>query len=304
MISKLLIEQHFHGAYGIDFNKATVNEVLDLAHNIKKEGIGGIFPTLVTDTVEHTKKQIAVIKEASQKQKEGAKILGVHLEGIFLNKEKKGIHNPAHFLEPTVENFKKIADDFIKIITIAPELCRAYIQGENLITFLNKKGIKVQAGHCIGGDLTGCGGVTHMFNAMSGINHKGKSTALSALINDNIYTEVIGDGIHVNDDAMKLLLKTKPADKILLISDALPCTHSNISSFIFADEKVYFDGERATSAQGTLAGSTKLLPEIIKILGKKGMFNPQFIDNPYKYHKIDLDGRLEWDNDFNIVSIS
>ena len=103
---------------------------------------------------------------------------------------------------------------------------------------------------------------------------------------------------------MKLLIKTKPADKILLISDALPCTHSNISSFIFADEKVYFDGERATSAQGTLAGSTKLLPEIIKILGKKGMFNPQFIDNPYKYHKIDLNGKLEWDEDFNIVSIS
>ena len=84
-ITKPLIEQHFHGAYGIDFNKATVNDVLDLAQKIKKEGVGGIFPTLVTDTVENTQKQIKVIKEASKKQKEGAKILGIHLEGIFLN---------------------------------------------------------------------------------------------------------------------------------------------------------------------------------------------------------------------------
>ena len=234
MITKLLIEQHFHGAYGVDFNKATVNDVLDVANKIKKDGVGGIFPTLVTDNIENTQKQIKVIKDAAKKQKDGAKILGIHLEGIFLNPEKKGIHNPAHFLEPTIENFNKIADDFIKIVTLAPELCRTYMKnGENLITYLRKKGVKVQAGHCIGGDLTGCDGVTHMFNAMSGINHRTKSTALSALINDNIYAEVIADGYHVNNDALKLLFKSKPADKILLISDSLPCAKTNLNSFIF-----------------------------------------------------------------------
>lgn len=305
MITKLLIEQHFHGAYGIDFNKAAVHDVLDLAQKIKKEGIGGIYPTLVTDTVENTNRQIQVIKDAAQKQKEGAKILGIHLEGIFLNPEKKGIHNPMHFLDPTIENFKKIADDFIKIVTLAPELCRVFIKnGENLISYLNKKGIKVQAGHCVGADLKGCDGVTHMFNAMSGINHHSKSTALSALIDNNIYTEIIADGVHVNDDTLKLLFKAKPSDKVLLVSDSLPCTRSNISNFIFADEKIYFDGQRATSAQGTLAGSTSLLPDIIKRLGKKGMMKPEFIDNPYRYHGVDLDGKLEWDEDFNIVSIS
>ena len=304
MITKLLIEQHFHGAYGVDFNKATVSDVLDLASKIKKDGVGGIFPTLVTDTVENTKKQIKVIKDAAQKQKEGAKILGVHLEGIFLNPEKKGIHNPMHFLAPTIDNFKKIADDFIKIVTLAPELCRAYIKnGQNLITYLKGKGVKVQAGHCVGADLSGCDGVTHMFNAMSGINHHSKSTALSALIDDNIYTEIIADGVHVNDDTLKLLFKSKPEDKILLISDSLPCTRSNISNFVFADEKVFFDGERATSAKGTLAGSTKLLPDIVKILGQKGMFNPKYVDNSYNYHKINIDGKIEWDKDFNVVSV-
>jgi N-acetylglucosamine-6-phosphate deacetylase len=269
------------------------------------EGVGGIFPTLVTDTVENTRKQIQVIKEAANRQTDDcAKIFGVHLEGIFINPEKKGIHNPAHFLEPTIENFKKIADDFIKIVTLAPELCRAYLKGENLISFLNKKGIKVQAGHCIGADLTGCDGVTHMYNAMGGIEHRKNSTALSALIDDKLYSEVIADGVHVSDDALKLLFKTKPEDKILLVSDSLPCAHSNISKFVFADETIYYDGIKATSKEGTIAGSTTLVPEIIKLLNDKGMFNPQFIDNVYKYHNIDNFGEVEWDDDFNIVSIS
>ena len=139
MISKLLIEQHFHGAYGVDFNKATVNDVLDLAHQIKKEGIGGIFPTLVTDTLTNTQKQISVIKSAAQKQnKEGAKILGIHLEGIFINPDKKGIHSMTHLLAPTVANFKKLADEFIKIVTLAPELCKPSTLGENLISYLKK----------------------------------------------------------------------------------------------------------------------------------------------------------------------
>ena len=298
MKTKLLIEQHFHGCYGIDFNKAEINDILDLAYQIKKEGVGGIFPTLVTDSIENTKRQIEIIKNASQKQTDGAKILGIHLEGIFLNPEKKGIHNSAHFLKPTIENFRKIEDDFIKIMTIAPELA-----DREFIEYLNKKGIKVQAGHCTGADLTGCSATTHTFNAMSTITHKNSSTVLSALLDDNIYTEIIADGIHVCDDALKLLFGIKPENKILLVSDCLPCTHSDIKEFTFADEKIYFDGKKATSAQGTLAGSTKLLLDIIKILGKKKMFTPQFIENSYNYHKIDLKGEIEWDNDYNIIKI-
>ena len=211
MKTKLLIEQHFHGAFGIDFNTASVDDVLYLSKEILKYGIGGIFPTIVTDTVENTNRAIAVIKEASKKQSSDmARILGVHLEGIFLNENKKGIHNPKHFMKLTPDNFKLIEDDFIKIITLAPEL------DEGLLDYLSDKDIKIQAGHCTGGDLTKCSGVTHMFNAMSGITHRESSTALSALINDNIYTEIIGDGIHVSDEALKLVFKTKPQDLSLI----------------------------------------------------------------------------------------
>lgn len=299
MKTKLLIEQHFHGCFDVDFNKASVDDVLYLSKEILKYGIGGIFPTIVTDSVENTKRAIAVIKEAASKQTDGmAKILGVHLEGIFLNEKKKGIHNPIHFMTLTVENYKLIEDDFIKIVTLAPEL------DEGLIAYLNKKGVKVQAGHCVGGDLIGCDGTTHTFNAMEGVSHRGQSTALSALIGDNLFTEVICDGVHVSDDALRLLFKCKPQDKVILVSDCLPCTHSAFKEINFADETVYYDGEKATSKDGTLAGSTKLLPEIIKRLHSVGIFNPQFIENPYTYHNIELNGSIEWDDEFNIVKVN
>lgn len=299
MKTKLLVEQHFHGCYGVDFNKASVNDILDAAHKILKEGVGYIFPTLVTDTVDNTKRQVKIIKEAAQKTtSDMAKICGIHLEGIFLNPEKKCIHNAADFLEPTFENIKRVEDDFIKIMTIAPERTN-----HEVLKYLQDKGVKVQAGHCVAGDLSYCNGVTHTFNGMKGVVHRGESTALSALINDNIYTEVIADGVHVSDDALRLLFKVKPADKVILISDCLSCTHSDIKEFVFSDEKIYFDGVKATSVEGTIAGSTKLIPDIIKIIGNKNLFNPQFIENPYIYHNLDSRGEIEWDEDFNIVKV-
>lgn len=292
-----IIEQHFHGAYGVDFSKAGVKDIVGLSHKLRNDGIAGFFPTLVTDSVENTKTQIKTIKEASKECKE---ILGIHLEGIFLNPIKKGIHNIEHFLSLTVENYKRLEDEFIKIVTLAPEL------DEGLISYLKNTGVKVQAGHCVGWaeNNNKPDGVTHMYNAMSGISHREKSTALSALLDDSVYTEVIADGIHVQDDALKLLFKTKPEDKILLVSDALPIAHSEQKEMIFADSLIFFDGKDARSATGTLAGSTSLLPDIIKTLGKKGMFNPKYIENTYKYHNIEPKGELLWDDDFNLVKIS
>ena len=298
MRTPLLIEQHFHGAYGVDFNKSNADEIAKLANKLKAIGIGGFFPTLVTDSIDNLKRQISEIKKAAKNCRE---ILGIHLEGVFLNPEKKGIHNEEHFLELTPQNYQKLEDDFIKIVTLAPEL------DNGLIDYLKKSDIKVQAGHCIGWakNSNQLDGVTHTFNAMSRISHKEEpSTALNALIDDNVYTEVIADGVHVSDKALKLLFKNKPEDKVILISDALPITYSDIKDYIFADSLIHYDGERATSATGTLAGSTKLLPEIVKIIGKKGMFNPKYIENTYKYHNIEPRGELEWDEEFNITKVT
>lgn len=280
----LLIEQHFHGAYGIDFNTCNIEDILFLADKLLEHNIGGFFPTLVTDSVENIKRQIKVIKEAS---KISSRIMGIHLEGIFLNPEKKGIHNSEYFLPLTVENYKLIEDDFIKIVTLSPEL------DEGLIDYLKSKKIKVQAGHCVGwGDVDG---VTHTFNAMSGINHRNTSTALTCLINDNTYAEIIADGIHVNDDCLKLFFKSKPIDKVILISDSLPITYSTQREICFADSKIFYDGKKATSADGTIAGSTVLLDNIVKRLIELKLFNPQFVENTYKYHNIEPVEFVEWE---------
>ena len=290
MKTPLIIEQHMHGAFGVDFNKANVDEIVEVAYKLRKIGIGGFFPTLVTDSVENIKRQIGIIKEAAKKTNS---ILGIHLEGIFINAQKKGIHNPEHFLALTVENYQKIEDGFIKIVTLAPEL------DEGLISYLKAKGVKIQAGHCVGwGEVDGA---THTFNAMSGVTHRGSSTALSAMIEDRVYAEIIADGLHVSDEALKLFFRAKPANRVILISDALPITYSDQKEAIFADSKIFYDGKKATSADGTIAGSTKLLPEIIKILGQKGLFNPQFLQNVYDYHDIEPMGEIEWNEDFEIV---
>lgn len=278
----LLIEQHIHGAFGVDFNKAGVNDILFVAEKLKEHGIAFFFPTLVTDSVENIKRQISVIKEAA---KSSNSILGIHLEGIFINPEKKGIHNPEHFMALTVENYKLIEDDFIKIVTLAPEL------DVDLIDYLHSKGVKVQAGHCVGGDLSKVDGVTHLFNAMSGISHRGKSTALSALV-DDVYTEIIADGVHVSDDALKLVFKSK--DKVILISDALPITYSDMKETTFADSKIYYDGVKATSADGTIAGSTTLLDGIVKRLIELDLFKPEYIGNVYRYHGLEPVGEIIW----------
>lgn len=298
MKTRLLIEQHMHGAFGIDFNKASVEEMIFVSKELLKLGIGGYFPTLVTDSVENIIKQTQIIKEASSLlTKDCAEILGIHLEGIFINIEKKGIHNYEHFLPLTQENFEQLEDDFIKIVTLAPEL------DEGLLDYLSSKDIKIQAGHCVGSNLDDCSGVTHLFNAMKGISHRGSSTALSALIQDRLYTEIIADGVHLSDDIIKLVFKSKPVNRIILISDALPITYSSKKAVVFADEKIYYDGTKATSANGTIAGSTTLLDKIVKILAKKDLFTVQLINNVYDYHNIELDGEIEWDENFNIVHI-
>ena len=292
----LMLEQHIHGAFGVDFNKASSTyEILFVADKLLKLGIGSFFPTLVTDSVENIKRQIEIIKAAA---KNCPRILGIHLEGIFINPEKRGIHNPSHFLPLTVDNYKRVEDDFIKIVTLAPEL------NEGLIDYLKAKGIKVQAGHCIGSNLSNVDGVTHVFNAMAGITHRGKTTALSALIDDRLYTEIIADGVHVNDDALKLLFKAKPEDKIVLVSDALPITNSDIKEAVFADSKISYDGTKATSSNGTLAGSTTMLDKIVKRLGYIGLFNPQYIKNAYTYHGLEPEGEIVWDDEWNIVKIT
>ena len=233
-----------------------------------KRNIKGICPTLVGETPKNLQKQLSLFKQIQKeqiknKQKE-TYLIGAHIEGTFISKQKAGIQNKNTFLVPSIKNFKKIAGDFediIKIVTIAPE------NDIDLIDYLNDKKIKTQAGHAIGENIKNCVATTHHFNAMNPIHHRNPSIALSGLIDDDIYCEIIADLIHLSKDILKLCFKIKPKNKILLISDSLPSSNTN-KDVIFCNKKINSKGK---DEKGTLAGSCKTLDKICEKLYKENI---------------------------------
>ena len=279
------IDNHTHGAFGVNFNYANYDEIKTVLKNLYKRNIKGICPTLVGESNENMQKQLALFNKIKQEQlkqiKDETFIIGVHLEGSFLSKEKSGIQDKKVFKIPSITNFKELVGKYekiIKIVTIAPE------NDIDLIDYLNKKNIVTQAGHSISESLKNCKGTTHHFNAMNPIHHRTPSITLEALINDNIYCEFIADLIHTNLDIVKLILKTKPKDKIILISDSLPISHFD-KEIIFCNKKIFPQGK---DENGTLAGSIKTLDEICHNLIKEKIITKEEIkkmafENQIKY---------------------
>ena len=186
-----LIEQHIHGGFGIDFAKCNAREYLEFSKKIIKYGVCAFFPTLATDTVDNLKRQIEEIKSAIKLQESEAepmaKILGIHLEACFINPAKKGIHDENQLLKPSIENYSKLEDEAIKIVTLAPELD----ENNELCKYLKSKGVRVSAGHCLATDLSHVDQVTHLYNAMGNFSHREPSTAVSALAKDEIEKMIV-----------------------------------------------------------------------------------------------------------------
>lgn len=271
--TEALIEQHLHGGFGIDFANCKAEDFTEFSKKIIKYGVIGFFPTLATDSTENIAIRIKEIKKAQAIQAKSsepmAKILGVHLEACFLNFEKKGIHDESLFLQPTVENYQKIEDEIIKIVTLAPELDKDY----ELCDYLKSRGVRVSAGHCIGDDLSHVQQVTHLFNAMGAFSHRKQSTVRSALANDDVSVELIADFEHVEKDALKIAFCAKPKDKIILISDALPITHSNNEKMLFCGKIIYLKNGKAIDFSGTMAGSTNYVCDCIKKIVESGLLD-------------------------------
>lgn len=269
-----LIDNHIHGSFGINFNSANYDEIKFVLAELFKRNIKGICPTLVGDSDENIQKQLSIFKKIRNEQmrecNSEALIIGIHLEGTFLSPDKSGIQDKNVFKKPTVENFKKLVGEYeelVKIVTIAPE------EDIDLIDYLKEENIKPQAGHSLGDDLKGCLATTHHFNAMPQIHHRDDSITLEGLIRDDIYCEIIPDLIHCSNSILKLFLKAKPKEKVLLISDSLPSSNY--------DKDIIFCGKRINSLgkdeKGTLAGSNKTLDEITKNLVEKEILSKEDI---------------------------
>lgn len=304
--SKGLIETHFHGAFGIDFMDCSTDDIVDLSVKMPEFGITRIYPTLMTGDLSLIKHQIKKIKEAQKKQpKNSAAISGIHLEGPFINSQKKGIHQEKFILKPTVENYQKIEDEFIKIVTIAPEID----ENHELLQYLKSRDIKVQAGHTLCKDIKGCDSVTHFFNAMGSLTHREQNIISSTLTDDEVFLEIIADGNHVVDDVLKMVFRTKPKEKVVLISDALPITHNNSRITTFAGQKVELKNGSFYNAEGTLAGSGMLVSDILKRLVTQNILSFEeaayrMTSTPSNYMKIENNANVLFDENLNPVQIT
>lgn len=259
-----MIDRHTHGGYDCNFNTCDEDALQNYLINLKKHGIVAVVPTIMTDSIENINKQIALLKSIKSK---GAKILGVHLEGPFINPLKKGIHPEKYILAPTIENLNKIDTDFIKVLTFAPELDKE----KTFLNELKKRGIIASIGHsnatfeqAQNAFQSGVTQVTHLFNAMKSIHHREPALLTEALINDEVSVEIIADLQHIHRAVLQMILKLKPMVNILFISDSLPISYSDKKEDVFGGEVIFYDSEKATSKDGVLAGSTLFLDDIYK----------------------------------------
>lgn len=265
-VTPALVDQHIHGGYGIDFNNADEAQIRNFLREIKKWGHGDILATLVPGTIEKLNKQMDVIRNIISKPLKGeTRIAGINLEGPFFSSEKAGIHPPEILLTPTVENLEKLNLKDVKMITIAPELDKDY----KATQYLNSLGIITSAGHSAATAQqvrdSGVKQITHLFNAMSGFHHRKPTIANEGLLNDKISVEVNTAIELLDPNTVNLIMRAKPENKIILISDALSGTNIKENHFIMGGKRIDIDENGiAKDKDGILAGSIKLMGQIAK----------------------------------------
>ena len=319
-VSPGFIDIHIHGAKFSGFENKKEKSFIELNNFLLEKGITTFLPTLICN--ENYIKNL--VKNLNSNPKIKKRIPGIYLEGPFVNLEKKGGINPDYIRKPNIEYLKKIIDiseGYLKMMTIAPELDGIdkiidYLLEHNIIPAfghsnasldqaLNKKKVK---------------NITHLFNAMSGISHKNPGLASLPFINKNIFVEVNGDGIHINNNIIKMCYDNIDKDKLILITDAVISAGLSYGEFTYDTNKTIISSENGVRYKetGVLMGSNYLIPDILKNVKK--LTNGKIIDliktvtlNPatllgIEKHKGSIaPGKnadiIIFDNDFNIQEI-
>jgi N-acetylglucosamine-6-phosphate deacetylase len=265
-ISLGAVDLQINGALGLAFTdlKAEDAEQLQkICEFLWNVGVDAFLPTLVTTSFENIQRSLAVISNFISSSHKKAQILGVHLEGPFLNYEKRGAH-PAEYLLPlTIEEVKRVLGDYahlIKIITLAPELDPT---GE-VIPYLRNEGIIVSLGHSqatasqaqqafeLGATM-----VTHAFNAMPSLHHREPGLLGAAITNNNVMCGFIADGEHVSPMMLDLLLRASGYEKgLFLVSDALAPLGLPDGVYPWDSREIEVKNGTARLPDGTLSGTT------------------------------------------------
>jgi N-acetylglucosamine-6-phosphate deacetylase len=254
------IDGHIHGANGADVMDATEEALDKMASFLPSEGTTSFLATTITQAPENIEN--ALMNVANYKNKLGqAEMIGVHLEGPFVEKKRAGAQPKEFIMEPDVELFHKwqqISGQNIKTITMAPEHSR----DGSFINALFTEGINVSAGHT---DTNfqgmkkavseGVRQVTHLCNAMSGIHHRDIGVVGAAFQLEELHAELICDGIHVAPEMMQLIFDNIGSNRLIMITDSMRAKGLPPGDYELGGQPVSVTDDRAVLEDGTLAGS-------------------------------------------------
>jgi len=229
-ISPGFIDTHLHGAFGGSAMPCKENNLRKMAQGLVKCGVTSFVPTTLSGPWNIIVDSVECITEAMKKDLKGSKILGIHLEGPYVNLEQKGALNPEGIYPPNPEQYIPLLDKYPEIIrmTAAPEVPGSLELGQEL----KKRGVVAAIGHSnatyqqvVKAVENGYTHATHMFSSMSGL-HRVKAYRISGVIEstlllDELTTELIADGHHLPPSLMKLVLHSKGMDKVCLVTDSM-----------------------------------------------------------------------------------
>jgi N-acetylglucosamine-6-phosphate deacetylase len=238
------IDTHIHGFCGYGTEDGETGSILAMSRLLAENGVTAFNPTLYSDKPDQMIRTIREITAAMGKE-EGARIMGLHLEGPFISPARLGVQKPET-AQPVdlnlMEQLCEASSGHIVNMTVAPEL--KYMR--ELALFCIKKGIVLQAGHTnaeyenmLEGMQTGILHSTHLFNAMRRMDHRNPNAVGAVLIHHEMSCEIIADGYHVHPDLFKLLLRNKSIDKIVLVTDGLKPTNQKEGPLFANNEEVY-----------------------------------------------------------------
>jgi N-acetylglucosamine-6-phosphate deacetylase len=252
------IDTQVNGGGGVLFNDApTVETVTKIATSHRPFGTTGLLPTLISDDLEIVRRGIAAVDEAIAAGVAG--ILGIHIEGPFLNVDRKGIHDRNKIRKIDEAGFEALTSlrRGKTLVTLAPE-CTTPDMVERLV----RAGVIVAAGHSNGryDDIrraldAGLSGFTHLFNGMSQLQPREPGVVGAALDDPHSWCGLIVDGLHVSPVTMRLALRCKPADKFMLVTDAMPNVGAAEKDFMLQGRRVQVIDGICRNEDGTIAGS-------------------------------------------------
>ena len=275
------IDIHIHGAVGYDLMEATPEAVASVGKYLARHGTTSYTATTVAASLERTLNAAMglgeIIKAAGaahvvSDRISGAHPVGIHLEGPFLNVKRRGAHPASQIRKPSIElldRFLDAAQGTVRILTLAPELEGALA----VLEHAKSRGLKVGIGHsnatyeqAISAIEAGATHAVHCFNAMRPFLHRDAGIIGAVLTDDRVSAELICDGIHVEPTAIRLLVRSKGVERLILVSDSLSGAGMPDGNYRLGNFTVHVAGGVCRTVEGNLAGSSVTLDAALRHL--------------------------------------